>query len=108
MLNIEIHGFVNEAYEDYPARIARQVGQAVAEKTDLAEEVVITVHKDRVFSCTRPDAVDQPFIRICSARDEDFTPLIEALEPLGFDIETLKLRGFLRGSHPALEEAKKT
>lgn len=58
----------------------------------LKIDIVITDFK--MVGCYNRMGKLQPFVRVCSTDKAEIDAVVEVLQPLGYDIETLVLTGF--------------
>ena len=85
MPNIELYGELSgdRMYDNV---------RTAALQLSLKDEIVITDH--RSATCLNLYSKGQPFIRVCSTDKVRIDAIVEVLQPLGYDIETLVLTGF--------------
>ena len=86
MPNIELYGISNASGIT-----------AVIRASDLPEEfrkeIVITKIESSCWSIY--DGTAQPFCRVISTEQEEIDKIVPVLKPLGYDVETLVLSGFI-------------
>lgn len=95
MPNIEIHiPFV----DGKPTRDAKDIETKIrARVINLSFSPMIVVSYTNTFSYMSQGDESSTFIRIWATEESMISELVEALKPLGIDIETVKLAGFHQG-----------
>jgi len=89
MPNIEIHGL----NEDDSAKMAEKIFYLIrSSDPELAEQAVVTLSRD---ICIDQRCRRQPYLRICSSKQEHLDVLKGLLGQLIIDIETLVLQEFI-------------
>jgi hypothetical protein len=108
MPNIEVHGLYNNnakvGYVGYhiwgsdPTNrnlVLSKLSSTIKESIlPWKDQVVITEFNS---SCNDLEDNSMPFLRVCSTDREEINALVQVLEPLQMDIETLLLTGFYPG-----------